>query len=72
MLKSDRGGGFRLSYIPFSLGWLGLFAGGGLALLGNGPSAPTAGLVTLVASFAVLTLPMALRELTRRAPDSVS
>ena len=32
MLRSDRGG-FQLSYIPFALGWLGLFAGGGLAWL---------------------------------------
>ncbi len=71
MLRSDRGG-FHWSHIPFGLGWLGLFAGGGLALLGNGPSAPTAGFTMLVASFAVITLPMAIREMTRRAPDSVS
>ena len=69
VLKSEGSQGFRWRHAWFSLGWLGLFAGGGLALLGGGSHHVEVGLIIIVASLAVVTLPLAIGELeARRVP----
>lgn len=71
-LKSGQTGGFSCRHLWFSAGWLGMFAGGGLAIFGNIHQSDV-GLMILVASLAVVTLPLALRELdSRRVPDRES
>lgn len=48
-------------------GWLGIFVGIGMASVGRGDDAE-AGIVILLISIGVLTLPFALRELERQRP----
>ena len=69
MIRSSQRRGFSWWHALFSLGWIGLFVGGGLLLLG-GRHAEEPGWITLVVSFALVTLPLAISELdARRAPD---
>ncbi len=69
MLRSEGAGGLCWRHLLFSVGWFGLFAGGALLVFG-GRAQEDAGWITLIASFALVTLPLAIRELdARRAPD---
>lgn len=67
-LRTEQAGRFTWRHLWFSAGWLGMFTGGGMAVFGS-PRTVDAGLMVMLAAFAVVTLPLALRELdSRRAP----
>ena len=70
VLKSEQSGGFGWRHVAFSMGWIGLFVGGGLLVVGHGRTHEMVGWLTVLGSLAVVTLPLAIKELeARRAPD---
>ena len=70
VLKSEQSRGFSWMHVSFSLGWIGLFVGGGLLFMGHSRAHELGGWLTLLASLAIVTLPLAIKELeARRAPD---
>jgi hypothetical protein len=50
----------------FTIGWLGLFVGGGVLVASRHNDTTEIGLVVLIASFGLLSLPLAMRELRSR------
>jgi hypothetical protein len=63
--RHSRQGGFRLSRLSFGVGWLAMFIGVGLLFVDE-PEAFTAGCVVSGIGFALVTLPLAMRELDMR------
>ena len=70
VLKSEHSTGFGWGHLSFCLGWIGLFVGGGLLVVGHSRAHEMVGWLTVLASLAIVTLPLAIKELeARRAPD---
>ena len=70
MLRSEGAGRPRWRHLSFTVGWFGLFAAGALLLFRGDWGTEEAGWITLIGSMALVTLPLALKELdARRAPD---
>jgi len=67
------GGSNKLMAAVLGLGWLGLFTGIGIWVLGemiNEQNAIAGGIITTIASFGLVTYPFALRELETRRLQS--
>lgn len=65
----QRSGGRWLRLVLFAGGWITMFAGIGLAIFGSRYDAQAGGIAALV-GFALLALPIALREMEGRATQS--
>lgn len=67
-LRATLGGSpFGPRHAMLSVGWIGIFLGIGIGTLAHGPDAEV-GVVVLLGSIGLLTLPFALREFEKRRP----